>query len=285
MTTIVNTELLETTELQFAEGLRWHEGRLWLSDLLAHTVYAVTGDVLEPQVHLPDDQPSGLGFLPGGEPLVVAMRTRQLRRITSQGAELYADLSGASMSECNDMLVDPKGRAYISTFGYDLRGGEEAKPGSVILAAPGREAVEAAGDLMMPNGIVQTPDGRTLIVSELLAGRLIAYDVAEDGVLSGRRTFATLAGASPDGLAIDAEGGVWAATSTSGEVLRVVEGSEITHRIISRPGEWTTSCALGGDDGRTLFVATVKTSFEDWVAGRAVSAIRTAHVDVPAAGL
>ena len=68
---------------------------------------------------------------PSGEPVVVAMKTRQLRQFGDGTAELYADMSGAATSECNDMLVDPQGRAYVSTFGYDLRAGEEAKPGTV----------------------------------------------------------------------------------------------------------------------------------------------------------
>ena len=179
------------------------------------------------------------------------------------------------------MLVDAAGRAYVSTFGYDLRNGEEAKPGTVVLVRPGEEATVAADDLVFPNGIVLTPDGKTLIVSELFAERMSAYSVSADGSLSGRRTFATLPGQSPDGLAIDADGGVWVSTSMGGEFLRVLDGGEITHRI-SVPDEWTTSCALGGDDGRTLFLASAKTTLDDWLAGKSVSHLRTARVDIPA---
>jgi sugar lactone lactonase YvrE len=283
VTQVLEAQPLVMDRLEFAEGLRWHDGRLWLSDLFARSVYTITGDRLDLVVKLDDDEPSGLGFLPDGDAIVVAMKTRQLRRIHGGTASHYADMSRAATSECNDMLVDGAGRAYVSTFGYDLRNGEEAKPGTVVLVRPGEDAVVAADDLIFPNGIVLSPDGSTLIVSELFGEKMSAYTVAADGSLSDRRTFATLPGQAPDGLAIDAEGGVWVSTSTGGEFARVVEGGEITHRL-AFPGEWTTSCALGGDDGRTLFMASASTTLDDWLAGKSVSHIRSTRVDVPAAG-
>lgn len=284
MTQTLKAEPLVMDQLEYAEGLRWHAGTLWLSDLFARSVYTLDGDRLERQLQLDDDEPSGLGFSPNGDPIVVAMKTRQLRTVAAGSATLYADMWEAASSECNDMLIDPSGRAYVSTFGYDLRNGEDAKPGKVILVRPGEAPVVAAGDLIFPNGIVLTRDGATLIVSELFGEQLSGYDVAADGTLSGRRVFAKLPGVAPDGLAIDAEGGIWVSTSTGGEFIRVLDGGEVTHRI-SVPDEWTTSCALGGDDGRTLFMASAATTLEDWFAGKASSNIRTARVEVPGAWL
>ncbi|HRD99757.1 MAG TPA: SMP-30/gluconolactonase/LRE family protein [Ilumatobacteraceae bacterium] len=269
-------------KLHYAEGLRWHDGKLWLSDLFGRAVYTIDGDRLDLQATLPDDEPSGLGFLPSGAPIVVAMKSRQLRSIAGGEVSLYADMSVASRSECNDMLVDGQGRAYVSNFGYDLRSGEEPKPGELILVRPGEPAVVAVGDLIFPDGMVLSPDGRTLIVAQLFGEELTAYDVADDGSLSGRRTFAHLPGIAPDGLAIDAEGAVWVSGSTGCDYLRVLDGGEITHRI-AIDGQWTPSCALGGDDGRTLFMVSAETTLDEWMAGKSVSHIRTARVDVPAA--
>ncbi|MGD9995536.1 MAG: SMP-30/gluconolactonase/LRE family protein [Ilumatobacteraceae bacterium] len=283
MTTNLEARPLVMDQLEFAEGLRWHDGALWLSDLFGHAVHTITDGRLERRLQLPDDEPSGLGFLPDGTPIVVAMKSRQLRSIGSGSAQLYAEMSGAATSECNDMYVDAHGRAYVSTFGYDLRSGEEPKPGTVVLVRPGEDAVVAAGDLIFPNGMVASPDGRTFIVAQLFGEELTAYDVEADGSLTNRRVFASLPGRAPDGLAIDAEGGVWVATSTGGSCIRVVDGGEITHEI-SFGEEWVTSCALGGEDGRTLFVASAQTTLDDWLAGRSVSHIRTVAVDVPAPG-
>lgn len=270
-------------QVQYAEGMRWHAGKLWLSDLFGRTVFTVDGDRLEAQATLGDDEPSGLGFLPDGTPLLVAMKTGQLRTIGPGGVTaLHADMSIASTSECNDMLVDEHGRAYVSNFGYDVRGGGEPAPGQLILVRPGEEPLVAARDLIFPNGIVLTPDGSTLVVSQLFGEELTAFDVAADGSLAGRRVFAKLPGVAPDGLAIDAEGAVWVSASTGCEYLRVLDGGEITDRI-AIPGEWTPSCALGGDDGRTLFLGSAVTTLDDWMAGRSTSNIRTVRVDVPAA--
>ncbi len=283
MTKTLEARPLVMGQLEFSEGLRLHDCALWLSDLFGHAVYTIDGDRLDRKVTLDDDEPSGLGFLPDGEPIVVAMKSRQLRKFGDGTAQPYADMSNAATSECNDMYVDGQGRAYVSTFGYDLRSGEEAKPGTVILVRPGEDAVVAAGDLVFPNGMVASPDGGTFIVSELFGEKISAYDIAADGSLSNRRTFAELPGQAPDGLAIDAEGGVWVATSTGGQCIRVLEGGEITHRI-DLGEEWVTSCALGGPDGRTLFISSAVTTLDDWLAGTSASNIRVADVDVPGVG-
>jgi sugar lactone lactonase YvrE len=143
--------------------------------------------------------------------------------------------------------------------------------------------VVAADDLVFPNGMVATPDNSTFIVSELFGGRLRAYDIGPDGSLSNRRTFAELPDQMPDGLAVDSEGGVWVATSTGGQCIRVIEGGEITHGM-SFGEEWVTSCALGGPDGRTLFISSAVTTLDDWLAGKSTSNIRVADVDVPGIG-
>src|SRR5450755_3051512 len=105
--------------------------------------------------------------------------------------------------------------------------GAPPKPGYIKLVTPDGQLRQVADDLQFPNGMVITPDGRTLIISESFAGRLTAFDIDGDGGLSGRRVFAE--GLGPDGICIDAEGAVW--VSTGGfSVARVAE---------SRPGPAT----------------------------------------------
>ena len=94
--------------LGFGEGLRWHDDRLWFSDFYAHKVQslAMAGDVrLEAEL---DERPSGLGWLPDGRLLVVAMDSRRvLRREPSGELVLHADLSPVATSHANDMVVSP----------------------------------------------------------------------------------------------------------------------------------------------------------------------------------
>src|SRR3974390_1533864 len=91
--------------LSFGEGPRWHDGRLWLSDFFRHRVLSCGpwGD-MKVEVEL-DDQPSGLGWLPNGELLVVAMTSRQVRRVDTAGTvHLHADLADVAGGNCNDMV-------------------------------------------------------------------------------------------------------------------------------------------------------------------------------------
>jgi sugar lactone lactonase YvrE len=120
-------------------------------------------------------------------------------------------------------------------------------------------------------------------VAESYGQRLTAFDAADDGSLHGRRVWAQFAGrVGPDGICLDAEGAVWIASPVSREVLRVREGGVVTHRIAT--AEQAVACALGGADGRTLYVATgrVLVTPEQARAARG-SAIGQVRVEVPAA--
>ena len=273
------TELLGG--LGFPEGPRWHDGRLWFSDFHDRVVRAVTPDGTAETVLRLDDSPSGLGWTPQGELLVVAMERRELLRADAAGGvRRVADLAGLTRVRANDMVVDAAGGAYVSSFGFDLVAGAAPEPtGLVRVAADGTDGIAADG-LVFPNGLVLTPDGRTLIVAETYAARLTAFDVAADGSLSGRRVFAELPGIAPDGICLDERGHVWVATARTPEVLRVAEGGRVTGRVAVGSGSLSYACMLGGDDGRTLFVCTAPS----WQPGHRQGRIETARVDVGRAG-
>src|SRR5688500_197107 len=97
--------------LAFGEGPRWHEGRLWLSDMHAHTVLAIGLDGAAEGICEVPNRPSGLGWLPDGRLLVVSMADRKLLRLEPGGGLVdHADLSGVATFDCNDMVVDGQGR-------------------------------------------------------------------------------------------------------------------------------------------------------------------------------
>ena len=240
--------------LRFPEGPRWHDGRLWFSDMHSQQVLAVDLDgKLETIVEVPQD-PSGLGWLPDGRLLVVSMRDRKLMRLDPQGLVEVADLSAHASFHCNDMVVDSLGRAYVGNFGSDLAAGGMPDPAALILVTPDGNSRIVAEDLLFPNGSVITSDGTTLIVGESFGARMTAFDIAVDGSLSNRRLWAQLEAAIPDGCCIDSEGALWVASPPTREVLRVREGGETTHRIST--DQMAIACALGGDDRRTLYVLT-----------------------------
>jgi sugar lactone lactonase YvrE len=271
--------------LAFPESPRWHDGALWFSDFYQRRVSRVTQDGrVEPMFEVPG-QPSGLGWLPDGRLLVVSMNDRRLLRWDGRTLAEVADLSGVAPAPCNDMLVDPEGRAYIGNFGFDLQGRAPFAPTDLVMVTPDARVQVVAGDMHFPNGTVLTPDRRTLIVGESYGQRLTAFDVAGDGTLANRRVWAQLQGkgVGPDGICLDAEGAIWLASPVTREVLRVRAGGEITDRIPT-PGQ-AVACMLGGSDRRTLFVLTgrVMVTPQQSLAERS-GAIWQATVPVPGAG-
>ena len=269
--------------LRFPEGPRWHDGRFWFSDMHAGQVIAVDLSGRSEVVVEVKAEPSGLGWLPDGRLLVVSMQDRRLLRLDADGLTQVADLSDLASYHCNDMVVDAEGRAYVGNFGFDLHAGESPTSANLILVHPDGRSEVAAADLRFPNGAVITPDGRTLIVGESFGGCLTAFDVADDGTLSGRREWAKLEGAVPDGICLDAEGAIWVASPIGkGGVLRVREGGEVTQRIAVENEAF--ACMLGGPERRTLFICTAPDSNPEKTGDRG-GRIETVEVDIPGAGL
>jgi sugar lactone lactonase YvrE len=267
--------------LRFPECPRWDGKRLWLSDMHAGRVLAVDLEGRAETVLEVPGEPGGLGWLPDGRLLVVSMHDRRLLRHDGDRLETVADLSPFATFHCNDLVVDAAGRAYVGNFGFDLHARATVTPANLILVHPDGRVEVAAEELLFPNGMVITPDARTLVVGESFAGRLTAFDVGPDGRLSNRRVWARTPGAVPDGICLDAEGAIWVASPVSNEVLRVREGGEVAERIgLDRLG---IACMLGGPERRTLFVCTSKyldPSETDARQGR----IEMAEVAVPGAG-
>ena len=258
MTDIINTETL-VSGLCFGEGPRWHNGRLYFSDMHGNTVYAAdTSGELETNVRLEDDEPSGLGWLPDGRMLIVSMRNRKLLVLDGNELSEFADLSGIATYHCNDMVTDLKGRSYVGNFGYDLHNDAEFQKAELILVHPDGKTALAADDLAFPNGTVITPDEKTLIVGESFGARLTAFDIQPDGTLLNRREWAKIDGAVPDGICLDEAGGIWVASPVSNEVLRIIEGGEVTDRV--KIENQAYACMLGGQDGKTLFIMTSRSS-------------------------
>lgn len=268
--------------LAFAEAPRWHNGELWFSDFYTHQVMRVDREGRAHVVVEVSNQPSGLGWTPDGRLLVVSMLDRKLMRLDPNGLVEAADLSHLADFPCNDMVVDAKGCAYIGNFGFDIFTQPVVPmPTVLVMVSPNGKSSVAATDLAFPNGTVIAPDGRTMIIGETFARRLSAFDVADDGTLSNRRVWADLGKLAPDGLCLDAEGAVWVASPRSNEFVRVLEGGTVTRRI--PVSNQAIACALGGADGKRLFMVIGSVKAREAAMATRVGRIEYIDVDVPAA--
>jgi sugar lactone lactonase YvrE len=277
--------------LVFPEAPRWHEGGLWFSDIWDRKVRRVdvaTGRV-EVELAVPDD-PSGIGWLPDGRLLVVAMNERRLLRLDGERFVEHADLTRFAPWPCNDMIVAADGTAYVGHFGWDRAGGTTPPaPASLLRVRPDGTVDVSAHDMIFPNGMALDESGRTLIVAESRAFRITAFDVDTDGSLSTRRLFAEMTPeadhteAPPDGICLDADGAVWAADPFGRRVVRVLEGGEITHTL-RVGGDAALACVLAGDDRRTLCIASAAVFDRDEAIETRTGRISTVRVDVPGAG-
>jgi sugar lactone lactonase YvrE len=271
-------------DLVFPECPRWHDGRLWFSDMYDQRVLAVTEDGNAELIVEVPNQPAGLGWLPDGTMLIVSMKDRRLMRLDRDGLSEVADLTTLAPFHCNDMVVDERGRAYVGNFGFDLDAGAEPTGTTLVCVEPDGEAWVVVEQLLFPNGCVVTPDGHTLVVAESFGQRLSAFDIdADDGSLSNPRIWADIRPNVPDGICIDAEGAVWIADPVNRGVLRVVEGKGAVDWV-STGERRAYACALGGADGHTLFVCTADSSNPPKAIERRAGRIEATTVDVPYVG-
>jgi sugar lactone lactonase YvrE len=268
------------TGLTFPESPRWHADRLWLSDWGAGEIITLDDDGRREVVARVDSFPMCIDHLPDGRLLVVDSNTQRLLRLEPDGSLVrHAELRGIAETPWNEVAVDGRGNAYVNNVGFDFPEGEFA-PGLIVLVTPDGSTRRVADDLAFPNGMVVTPDGTTLIVAESYGERLTAFDIGEDGGLRGRRLWAALDGA-PDGICMDEEGAIWYGDVPGQRCVRVREGGDVLQTIALDRGCF--ACALGGQDGRTLFV--VANAFDDSQTGSGDPRGQVLVVEAPAPGI
>ena len=277
----LKTEVL-ADKFVFLEGPRWHKGELWVSDMWAHTVFRVSASGERAEVVTVPERPSGLGFMPDGTPLIVSMANQSLYKLVAGKLELHADISEHVKGDVNDMVVDASGAAYVGNFGYDLLGGATLETAVITRIEPDGSSRVVADELEFPNGMV-TDNGKTLIAAESMGQRLTAFNIDEDGGLSGARRFGPTREWMPDGICLDAEGGVWVSSFATQEFIRLDASGTPTHRV-PVPGRCAVACQLGGDDGMTLYCLTYEGEIEDIGAGKAGAKIEIAAAPAAAAG-
>lgn len=207
----------------------------------------------------PSGRSNGLCFDGKGNLIACADEQNQLWSIdpnTKNVTVLVKDYQGKLLNGPNDVWVHPGGGIYFTDplykRDYWKRGPMEQDGQHVYhLSADQKTLTRVAEDLKQPNGIIGTPDGKTLYVADIGARRTYAYDVQADGKLADKRLFCEM---GSDGLTIDDEGNVY----LTGKGVTVFDKSGKRIEQIDVPEGWTANVCFGGRDRRTLFITASK---------------------------
>jgi gluconolactonase len=197
---------------------------------------------------------NGLCFDSHGDLWACADEKNALWRISPKGKAtvVIADYGGKLLNGPNDVWVRPDGGLYLTdpfyVRDYWKRGPKEQEMEAVYYLAPGSKTlVRVVSDMRQPNGIIGTPDGKTLYVADIGAGKTYVYAIAKDGSLEDKRLFCSL---GSDGMTLDSDGNVY----LTGHGVTVFDktGTQIAHIPIAET--WTGNICFGGTDRKTLFI-------------------------------
>ncbi|MER6008795.1 SMP-30/gluconolactonase/LRE family protein [Nonomuraea angiospora] len=153
----------------------------------------------------------------------------------------------------NDGGCDPDGRFYIGSMAYD----ETPGGGSFYVAGPGGDLRVVLPEVTISNGFDFSPDGSLAYYADTTTGRVDVLDYDPESGLSGRRPFAVIdpEQGAPDGLTVDAEGGVWVAL-WEGAAVRRYDASGRLDAVVSLPARRITAVTFGGEGLDRLFITT-----------------------------
>jgi sugar lactone lactonase YvrE len=196
--------------------------------------------------------------------------------------ELIAHVeAGNPATRFNDGEIDPQGRFWAGTMGWDAEPGQ----GSLYRLDPGGQVTRMVEDVTISNGLGWSPDGGTMYYADTHTHRIDRFDFDPvNGDISNRREFVTIrdGGGRPDGLTVDSEGAVWVATWPGYGVHRYLPDGTLD-AIIPLPVSNVSSVELGGPDLREAFITTASEllSAEEHAAQPLAGSLFHARVDVP----
>jgi gluconolactonase len=171
---------------------------------------------------------------------------------TKKTTVLMTDFQGKRLNGPNDLWLDSKGGIYFTDPYYQRDYWERKKPdieGQKVYYLPKgkKEAVIVDGDLMQPNGIVGTPDGKSLYVADIRANKTYKYQINPDGTLTNRQLYVSQ---GSDGMTLDSQGNVY--LSGRGVTVYDPKGQKLGN--IPVPSRWVGNICFGGKDRKTLFI-------------------------------
>jgi gluconolactonase len=169
------------------------------------------------------------------------------------------DYHGKLLNGPNDVWIRPDGGMYFTDPFYKRpywnRGPQEQDGQCVyFLSADSKKLIRVVDDLEQPNGIIGTPCGKKLYVTDIRGKKTYSYDIQEDGALAGKKLFCEM---GSDGMTIDGQGNVY--LTGRGVTVFDEKGKKIEHIEVDE--RWTANVCFGGADMKTLFITASKGLF------------------------
>ena len=241
---------------KFTEGVTADtRGNIYFSDLEANRIYKWTADRRLLVFREQSRKSNGLAVDKGGHILACESSIGgRLVSIDPNGAitVLAGTFEGKRFNSVNDLWVDPKGGIYFTDPRYGTRRDMEQDGEHVYYLKPDRKTViRVISDMVGPNGLIGTPDGKRLYVSDHKGKQTFVYDTNPGGTLSNKKLFAPV---GSDGMTIDRQGNVYLTTRS----VSVYDPTGRKIYTIDVP-ETPSNLCFGGQDKRTLFI-TAQTS-------------------------
>lgn len=174
---------------------------------------------------------------------------------TRTSRDLFTEWEGRALRGLNDLTVDAQGSVYVGSLEFDALSTDKPIPGNLFRVDPPNRVTKLWEGIQVTNGMGFSPDGKLLYHCDSATGAVWAYDVTADRTVKDRRIFGRLPEGWPDGMAVDAEGGVWVAVVRFGEVVRFKADGTVDRRI-KMPAQMVTSLTFGGADMMDLYVVT-----------------------------
>ena len=257
-------------------------GRLWWTDVFRPAIHRLDAASGKVESWTPPDKVHSFALRKNGGLVIAGRKGFALYDPESGTYEFLHDPREDSEGTLlNDGRADRQGRFWAGTMDKML----ERPSGQLFrLEADGTSHMAADG-ITLSNGVAFSPDGGTLYYADSLLKNIFAYDLdAETGALSNKRVFAetdALPGI-PDGATVDAEGFLWSARFDGGRVLRHAPDGSVAGEI-ELPVSRVTSCALGGQDLKTLYITTAffRLTEEQRAAEPLAGALFATEVEVP----
>jgi gluconolactonase len=269
-----DTVLVDATAA-YPEGPLWRDGKLLYVEYAGPGIKMWDGKEIKPYWSREHCGASGLIAYRRNHILVACYDANEIVELDETGKQIRTidkDSAGKPFIGPNDFTADATGGVYVSASGvYDLK----APISGTILYLSKTEGtlVEVANLIHYSNGLALSKDGKSLLVAEMLAGRILSFSVKGDGTLGPRTVWARMqdlapptphedAYNGPDGLKLGRDGNYYIAQNGSGRVL-VVNDAKKLMRIITVPTPYVTNMNFGADGTATVYITGV---FDPWKA-------------------